>query len=212
MADEEEKEEGGQDEDKPNEDGNDAEGSGGAESEDGEAEGEAKGGKGKLIIIIAAAAVVLISIPLALFFLGFFGGSEEAEEEASPITKESEDLPSTEDELVRYDEDGNPIIEQTIYYDMEEFIVNLNVGSNRPSFLKMTLSLELPGELHVAPIESKLPRIRDSFQIYLRELRTDDLQGSAGIYRLREELLLRINKIVHPAKVNDILFKEILIQ
>ena len=38
-------------------------------------------------------------------------------------------------------------------------------------------------------IEAVMPRIVDNFQIYLRELRLEDLRGSAGIYRLREELL-----------------------
>ena len=104
------------------------------------------------------------------------------------------------------------VANRQVYYDLEEFIVNLNVGGKRPSFLKMTVSLELAGELQIPEVEAKLPRIRDSFQVYLRELRADDLQGSAGIYRLREELLLRINKVIYPVKVHDILFKEILVQ
>ena len=47
---------------------------------------------------------------------------------------------------------------------------------------------------------------------YLRELRLEDLQGAAGVYRLREELLVRVNQAVRPAKVNDVLFKDMLIQ
>ena len=54
--------------------------------------------------------------------------------------------------------------------------------------------------------------IRDSFQTYLRELRLDDLRGSAGMYRLREELLTRINVAVQPSKVSAVLFKEMLVQ
>jgi flagellar FliL protein len=57
-----------------------------------------------------------------------------------------------------------------------------------------------------------MPRIVDNFQIYLRELRVDDLRGSGGIYRLREELLARVNAAVAPVKVNDVLFKEMLVQ
>lgn len=160
------------------------------------------GGKKKLIIIILL-LLILAAAPVGLYFSGIIGGAS-TEETAVPRDEDGNPL---------VDEDGNPLPpQQIIYYDLEEFIVNLNVGSKRPSFLKMTLSLELPGEAQIPAIESKLPRIRDSFQVYLRELRLDDLQGSAGIYRLREELLLRINKIVHPAKVNDILFKQILVQ
>ena len=57
-----------------------------------------------------------------------------------------------------------------------------------------------------------LPRIVDNFQVYLRELRIEDLQGSAGLQRLREELLLRVNASTKTAKVRDVLFKEMLVQ
>ena len=57
-----------------------------------------------------------------------------------------------------------------------------------------------------------MPRIVDNFQVYLRELRVEDLRGSSGLYRLREELLQRVNAAAAPAKVTDVLFKELLIQ
>jgi flagellar FliL protein len=156
-----------------------------------------KGGKLKFIII-GFVLIAAIGGGAAAYFLGFF---EKKVEVSSGEIREGEEIVG---------EDG--VVEKTVFYDMEEFIANLNVGSKRPSFLKMTISLELAGESQIPLVESKMPRIRDSFQVYLRELRQEDLQGSAGLYRLREELLLRINKIVYPAKINDILFKEILIQ
>jgi flagellar FliL protein len=167
-----------------------------------------KGGKKKLIILIAVIALILGGAGGAFYY---FKVIKKKQQYPSDVTKTEEGgLVDAEGKAVTIGEDG--LVEQTVYYDMEEFVVNLNVGSKRPSFLKMTISLELPGESQIPPIEEKMPRIRDSFQVYLRELRQDDLQGSAGMYRLREELLLRINKIVYPAKVNDILFKEILVQ
>ena len=45
-----------------------------------------------------------------------------------------------------------------------------------------------------------------------RELRKSDLEGSAGIYRLKEELRRRINVAIFPAQVDAILFKELLVQ
>jgi flagellar FliL protein len=171
-----------------------------AEGEEG-AEGEGKKKKGKLkILIIAVVVVIVIAVPAVLYLTGVIGGKKgEVNEHVTP--KEGEPVVGP---------DG--VVEHSVYYDLEEFIVNLNVGSKRPSFLKMTVSLELGGESQVPRVEEKMPRIRDSFQVYLRELRQEDLQGSSGLYRLREELLLRVNKIVYPAKVNDILFKEILVQ
>ncbi len=76
----------------------------------------------------------------------------------------------------------------------------------------MTVSLELENQVDVAKLQSVMPRIIDNFQIYLRELRAEDLKGSAGMYRLREELLLRVNAAAAPAKVVDVLFKEMLVQ
>ena len=47
---------------------------------------------------------------------------------------------------------------------------------------------------------------------FTRELRVEDLRGSAGVQRLREELLMRVNTAVHPIEVRDVLFKEMLVQ
>lgn len=210
MAEEEENKEEQGEEEKEEEaaaegDGEAAEGEDGEGGEDAEGEGEEgkgkkkkKGGKLKKIIILFLLLALIGGGGAAAYFMGFF--KKKIEVSGGEI-REGEEI---------IGEDG--IVEKAVFYDMEEFIANLNVGSKRPSFLKMTVSLELAGESQIPMVESKMPRIRDSFQVYLRELRQEDLQGSAGLYRLREELLLRINKIVYPAKINDILFKEILVQ
>ena len=46
----------------------------------------------------------------------------------------------------------------------------------------------------------------------MREIRASDLSGSVGLYRLREELLKRVNVAVYPAKVDAVLFKDLIIQ
>lgn len=102
-----------------------------------------------------------------------------------------------------------------IFYNFPEaskFLVNLNTGGKQPTFLKVDVALELPSSTDLEAVNANLPRIQDMFNTYLRELRPSDLQGSAGIYRLREELLMRVNKAVAPAKVSDVLFKEIVVQ
>lgn len=99
-----------------------------------------------------------------------------------------------------------------VFYNLPELLVNLSGQGRRSSFLKISLSLELDDANDIPKIEAVLPRIVDAFQTYLRELRPEDLRGSAGLYRLREELLARVNTSAQPAKVNDVLFKEMLIQ
>ncbi len=101
---------------------------------------------------------------------------------------------------------------KAVFFDLPELLVNLNSSGRRTNFLKISISLELPGEADVKQLQMMLPRIIDSFQVYLRELRVSDLQGSAGMYRLREDLLRRVNEAAAPVKINDVLFKEMLIQ
>lgn len=110
------------------------------------------------------------------------------------------------------EEEENLLKSAVIYLDIDEFLVNLNNNNGQVNFLKMTVTFELPNLKTQSAVESNMPRIRDSLQVYLRELRSSDLQGSTGIHRLREELLLRVNKIIQPLEVTDILFKEIMVQ
>jgi flagellar FliL protein len=99
-----------------------------------------------------------------------------------------------------------------VYYELPEILVNLNTADRKVHYLKISVSLELENKEDVAKVQAVLPRIIDNFQVYLRELRIEDLRGSAGLYRLREELLTRVATAAAPAKVSDVLFKEMLVQ
>ncbi len=100
----------------------------------------------------------------------------------------------------------------SVYYDLPEMLVNLNSRGRKAGYLKISVSLELDEEEDIERLEKVLPRIIDNFQVYLRELRVEDLNGSAGLQRLREELLLRVTNAAAPTEVKDILFREMLIQ
>ncbi len=99
-----------------------------------------------------------------------------------------------------------------IFYELPDMLVNLNTDGRQPRFLKIRVALEFGDRSIVKRVEKVMPRIVDHFQVYLRELRREDLQGSAGVYRLKEELMIRVNQSVRPARVRDVLFKEMLIQ
>lgn len=101
---------------------------------------------------------------------------------------------------------------ELIYLELEDMIVNLNTQGKGVSFLKLKITLELEGKENQEAITKYTPKVKDALQLYLRELKPEDMQGSVGLYRLKDELLLRINKIIYPAHVNDILFKDILVQ
>jgi flagellar FliL protein len=100
-----------------------------------------------------------------------------------------------------------------VFLDVPEVLVNLsNPGSERTQYLKVKIVLELPDATLTPQIQSTMPRVMDTFQTYLRELRPSDLDGSAGLYRLKEELTRRVNAAIAPSRINAVLFKEIILQ
>jgi len=110
------------------------------------------------------------------------------------------------------EEEHKPAEPMTVFFDLPQMLVNLNTGGKRNNYLKIAISLELTSQEDSVELQNLLPRVVDNFQVYLRELRVEDLRGSAGVQRLREELLMRVNNAVHPIEVRDVLFKEMLVQ
>jgi flagellar FliL protein len=106
-----------------------------------------------------------------------------------------------------------PGAKAAVFVDLPEMIVNLsNPGSDRTQYLKIKVVLELPTQKMIEQITPIMPRVMDAFQTYLRELRPSDLDGSAGLYRLKEELTRRVNVSISPSRINAVLFKEIVVQ
>ena len=99
-----------------------------------------------------------------------------------------------------------------VFFDLPDLLVNLNTTGRKASFLKLSVSLELERAEDLPKIQAVMPRVIDAFQVYLRELRIEDLRGSGGSYRLKEELLARVNTAAAPVKVAHVLFREMLVQ
>ena len=200
------------------------------EGEEGEgqpaADDAAKKKKKRKLIIIALVAVVLAGGGGAgLYFSGLLTGKADTEAAGKKGKKkkkeEGGDHGTTGSSAKAVKQNLNDWVpgpvpghetDDVAYYNLPEFLVNLNTGGKQTSFIKMKVTLETPTDGDLDAIDSYMPRITDSFNTYLREMRSSDLAGSAGLYRLREELLLRVNKTIYPSKVNDILFRELIIQ
>jgi flagellar FliL protein len=101
---------------------------------------------------------------------------------------------------------------EAAFFDIPDIIVNLQTPDATQSYLKLSVSLELEKADLKAVIEPVMPRVIDQFQSYLRELRVEDVRGSAGVMRLKEELLRRVNLAVAPTPVRDVLLKEMIVQ
>jgi len=171
---------------------------------DGDEEGSSGGGgKKKLILLILLPLLLVIGGTTGAYFAGLL-------DPVIAMVVGEEAAGEGEGEGAEEGEGGVPMA--AVFYDLPELLVNLNTGGRKSSFLKIRVSLELQKQEDVASMEAVMPRIIDNFQVYLRELRIEDLKGSVGVYRLKEELLTRVNAAVAPAKVNDVLFKEMLVQ
>ncbi|MBD1548071.1 flagellar basal body-associated FliL family protein [Roseibium aggregatum] len=157
------------------------------------ADEETGGGRKKLILFGGIGVVVLLIAGAGGYFF-FMSGDSAPRKDASG-------LPQAEQEAQK------PVV----FYDLPEMTVNL-ATEGRATYLKVRIALEVENRAMIEQIQPYLPRILDAFQIYLRELRPADLEGSAGLFRLKEELLRRINLSVYPAHVDGVLFKEILVQ
>lgn len=100
-----------------------------------------------------------------------------------------------------------------VFMDVPDLLVNLvGLPGERVQYLKVKAVLEVKEERQVEAIKPTMPRVTDIFQTYLRELRPSDLSGSAGMFRLKEELTKRVNVAVAPNAVSAVLFKEIVVQ
>lgn len=169
-------------------------GEGGTEQETGQGFVKKLLGNKKLLMIAGGGALVLLlMIGAGLYFFVFAASAPPP-----PKTPAIPDMPATPP--------------QVAFYDVPDLIVNIQTADGSSSYLKLSVSLELYTAEEKAGLKVLMPRIVDEFQGYLRELRADDLKGSAGIMRLKEELLRRTNVAAAPYRVRDVLLKEMIIQ
>jgi flagellar protein FliL len=177
---------------------------------DAEADGEnaeAQGGEGeaapKGLKKFLSKKILMIAVPALLLILG--GGGAGAyffllkphDADKEKLAK-AEALPLTPPEVA--------------FSDVPDILVNIQSNDGTPAYLKLSISLELDNELQKTGMTALMPRLVDQFQSYLRELRIDDLKGSEGVLRLKEELLRRVNAAAAPYKVRDVLLKQMIIQ
>jgi len=177
-----------------------------SEENDAEAEGEdlaegleQKKTSGKKIIIIAAAVflVLLIGGGAAFFFMS---GGEEKDAHTTDLAHGGQETDMAAQEPT-----------ELLFLELQPMLINLDTAGGKPKYLKLTVSLEVDKQTTLDELNKKMPRIIDQFQTYLRQLRIQDLNGSAGMFRLKEELLIKVNDAVYPSRVNDVLFKEMLV-
>lgn len=168
------------------------------EAQEGEEEGGEQKKKSKLIPIIIAAVLLVGGAGAGGFF--FLTSKDKPVEGAAA---EGEDAATSA-------EPAKPA--ESFFFELPDMTVNLSSTGGGARFLRLKSVLEVGSAADVTALEKIQPRIVDDFQVYLRELRPSDLQGSAGSYRLRHDLLLRANQAAQPVHVHNVLFKELIVQ
>ena len=170
-----------------------------------------KGGKKKLILV--ALPILLAGVGAGLWFSGMLPFGKSADHAEAPAQ-----AADGHGNAGHASPPGNAAAAPSqparppVYLDMPEILTNLNVTGRRATFIRLKAKLELGGEGDAALIQAAMPRLLDLFQTYLREMRPEELRGSQGTYRLREELRNRASLAANPAKVLDVLFVEMIVQ
>ena len=152
----------------------------------------AKSGKGKLLLVVGMVVLVLAGGGAAAFLMMSPPAADAAM--TAPVSVEEVDSGDV------------------VFVDLPDLLVNLNVTGRRLRFLKVVAALEVKGEEQAELVRQFLPRIQDSFHMYLRAVRPEELEGSEGVYRIKEELLARTNEAIRPARVKDVLVRQLLVQ
>ncbi len=168
--------------------------------EEGEGGKKKVGGK-KLILFIVLPILILAGAGAGVYFSGLLDpllGVEQAEGE--------------EGEMAEGEAPVEAVLEPGHYLEVPEMLVSLRSAGRKQKILKLRINLELNEAADQASIEAFMPKIVDNFQVFLRELRVEELEGSQGLYRVKEEMLARVNQAAHPVKVKDVLIGDLLIQ
>lgn len=201
----------------------------GGEGED--EEGQKK--KGLPLLLIIGLAVVVLALAGAGAFVFLSGGSEPEVEAHAEDGEHAEGHGDDHGEGDGHgdghgnakgdkhaDGDGDSYGDEdhaegahVVFYKLPQILVNVHAEDDGPpAYLKLALTLELSDPAHVEAVEAVMPRVLDRFQSFLRELRLSDLSGSSGTYRLRTELLRRVNLAAAPVQVRAVLIEEMLVQ
>jgi len=191
-----------------------------AEPDEAEGEGEGEDGEGapkkkknKLMTM-----GLFVGLPVLVLALGggaafmFLSGGDDAEVDEAALEAGEHGQAGDEHGDGHGGDEHAAVAEDVVFYELPDLLVNIRSDDGRASYLKLKLTLEVDSEETVHAIEPAMPRVIDRFQSFLRELRVEDLNGSLGSYRLRLELLRRVNLAVAPHEVQAVLIEEMLIQ
>lgn len=101
-----------------------------------------------------------------------------------------------------------PVIDfgDLVYVPIEPLVISF-ADEGRSRHLRFRAELEVPGNT-AREVTRIMPRVVDVLNTYLRALRVSDLEESSALPRLRAQMLRRVQAVVGPERVNDLLVME----
>ncbi|MFQ5560826.1 MAG: flagellar basal body-associated protein FliL, partial [Nitrospinota bacterium] len=96
-------------------------------------------------------------------------------------------------------------------FPLPSFIVNLaDVGGNR--FIKVTFQLELSNGRLAEEITKRLPQVQDQIITVLSSKKMEDVTDADGKFKLKSEIMRRLNQFMTTGAVSNIYYTEFVVQ
>jgi flagellar FliL protein len=161
------------------------------------------------LVLFALPVVALVAAAAAYFF--FWPLSDDHGEQAA--TDEPAEHEAAETSAAGEEETA----EELALVPLREIIVNISAttasGVQAQRFLKLNLAMAYDEATEGADrLIERQPYIRDAFVDYLRLLNESDLRGSAGLARLRSELLHRARSLAETDALREVLVVDLVVQ
>ena len=157
-----------------------------------------KGGVGTPMMLLGAAILLIAgAVGGAIFGADLIPG--ETNNEASDESAENGE------ELA----DGTRVVANTDTYDLGEFSLNLKDPSTM-RILQMNIVVECEADTK-AEIDKNRAQLRDAVIMFTSEYTVSSLAGLEGKMNLRDEILMRINAILKPQRVERVYFTKFII-
>ncbi|MFS0850795.1 flagellar basal body-associated FliL family protein [Novosphingobium panipatense] len=154
-----------------------------------------KAGKGRLIAI----AVVVVGLLAGAGGVYWYMRPAEEHAEEKQAEASSEEAEAEEGDV------------SASYIEVPPMMVNLRGGGAQSKFVKLRFVIvAAPGKTDA--VKARLPVVLDALQPFLRELRPDDLNGSAAVFRIKEEMMRRSTEALGKGMVRDVLIQDLIQQ
>lgn len=104
--------------------------------------------------------------------------------------------------IIQYSKDSE---DMTVFFDLPEIKTSVK-STDGLHDLKIKITLELSNVEDLKVVEIITSKLNDVILGHVIELRLNELEGTEGLYWLKEELLYRLNLAAAPVKIKDLNF------